>query len=397
MRRLIQLTLGSAVALIVSLGGVGPRTSEALARPDCGEQGNSGKRDKDGTWRVLATSGTTPSGRSAPAVAAQGRSIYVFGGSHDDVVTGEVTLYGDFHRFDTARNRWHPLNPVGTQPPARAFSAMVNDPDSDTLVMYGGATFGAFFGDFVALEDLWAFEPRSNTWRELGATNAGPGGRSGATLFVDNGKLYVFGGIDSFFQTHNDVWTYEFASQTWETVIADGEATSPPPRHEAFSGARVQDGRVTIYGGETVTEDFNFVTLPDTWQYDVNAQTWEELTPAPSYDIDPPRNLGAAALVGDALYVHGGDVPGGELCGAVFAQNPTDELWRFDLDRERWEELTPRGDVVARLKRSRGVEVRGAMYILGGYDFTCNDGVGIQEWNDDVFLYEPSRGGHRGR
>lgn len=394
MRGLSHVTLGNAAALVVSLLVIGPGAREALARPDCIEQGNPGKSD-DGTWRVLRTSGAAPSGRSAPAVAAQGSWIYVFGGSHDDVVSGEVTLAGDFFRFDTVRRRWHEVRALGTQPPARAFSAMVNDPDSDRLVMYGGATFGEFFSDFVALEDLWVFEPRGNAWSEVRASNTGPGGRSGATLFIDDGKLYVFGGIDSFFQTHNDVWSYEFTTQTWSEVIADGDAASPPPRHEAYSGGTMHDGKVTLYGGETVTEDFNFVTLPDTWQYDVEARKWTELTPAPRYDIDPPRNLGAAALVGDALYIHGGDVPGGELCGAVFAQNPTDELWRFDLRRERWEQLSPHGSSVARLKRSRGVEVGGAMYIVGGYDFQCADGAGSQVWNESVFLFQPSRGGRR--
>lgn len=387
--------LGGVIALAVQFGGFGTGEREALARHACVDERAPGKRNQDGTWRTVRASGVTPSGRSAPAVAAQGRWIYVFGGSHDDVVTGEVTLYGDFHRFDTLRNRWQSVSVSGAQPPARAFAPLVNDPASERLVMYGGATFGDFFGDFVALEDLWAFDPDRGTWTELGADNVGPGGRSGATLWIDGGKLYLFGGIDSFFQTYNDLWTYEFATHIWLEVIPNGASTSPPARHEALSGSAVHDGRVTLYGGETVTEDFSFITLPDTWQYDLAQGTWQELTPAPQHDITPPRNLGAAALLGDALYVHGGDIPGGELCGAVFAQNPTDELWRFDLKAGRWKKLSPRGTTVARLKRSRGVEVGGAMYILGGYDFTCTAGVATQLWNDDVFLYEPSRSGPR--
>jgi len=387
--------LGTVCVLAVSFGELGVGGGEALARTECRDENKPGKRNDDGVWRRLSTSGVAPSGRSAPAVAAQGRFIYVFGGSHDDVVTGAVTLHDDFHRFDTVRNRWQSLPATGARPTARAFANLVNDPGSGQLVMYGGATFGAFFGDFAALDDLWAFDPESGYWTELGAANGGPGGRSGATLWIDDGQLYVFGGIDSTFRTYNDLWAYELASGTWLELIPDGEPTSPPPRHEALSGGVVRDGRVTLYGGETVTEDFSFVTLPDTWQYDLARGSWTELTPAPRHDLDPPRNLGAAALLGGALYVHGGDVPGGELCGAVFAQNPTRELWRFDLDRERWEELSPRGMPLARLKRTRGVEVGGAMYIVGGYDFTCAAGVGTQHWNDDVYRYEPSRRGHR--
>lgn len=390
MRRAISWVLWSVVGLAAYSAGLAFSEREASARPQPVETRRHSARHADGTWRVLSTSGAKPASRSAPAVAAQGRFIYVFGGSLDDVVSGEVTLRGDFHRFDTQRRRWSPVRVSGAHPTARAFAALVSDPESERLVMYGGATFGDFFGDFVALEDLWAFDPERNAWTELGASNAGPGGRSGSTLWIDDGLLYVFGGIDSFFQTYNDLWTYDFATQTWVELIPNLEATSPPPRHEALSGGVACGGQVTLYGGETVTEDFNFLTLPDTWRYDLTTGAWQELTPAAEHDIDPPRNLGAAALVGDALYIHGGDVPGGELCGAVFAQNPTEQLWRFDLRAERWEQLTPRGAPLARLKRSRGVEVGGAMYILGGYDFTCTDGVGTQIWNDDVFSYEPS-------
>lgn len=392
----LRCTKTSAVLLVaLSVAATWGTANEASARPRCGEHGRPGHHDHDGTWLTVSTSGPTPSGRSAPAVAAQGRWVYAFGGSHDDVVTGAVTLHGDFYRLDTVRRRWHTIPLTGAHPGARAFAPMVNDPDAGRLLMYGGATFGDFFSDFVALDDFWSFDPSSNTWTQL-ITSDGPGGRSGATLWLDDGKLYLFGGIDSFFQTHNDLWTYDIASEQWQPLLPDGESSSPPARHEALSGAELRVGKVTLYGGETVTEDFSFVTLDDTWQYDVALGTWQDITPAAAHNISPPRNLGAAALLGDALYVHGGDVPGGELCGAVFAQNPTEQLWRFDLDSEVWEQLTPSASPLTRLKRSRGVAVGGEMYVLGGYDFTCSSGVGTQEWNTNVYRFRPSPAHHHG-
>lgn len=395
MNRLRRVMTKGAVLVTLSVVATWGTASSAVARPRCGGHGQPGHHDHDGTWTMLPTSGQTPSGRSAPAVASQGRWVYAFGGSQDDVVTGAVTLHGDFYRLDTVRRRWHAVIVSGEQPPARAFAPMVNDPDARRLLMYGGATFGDFFSDFVALDDFWSFDPSTNTWTQL-FTNDGPGGRSGATLWLDDGTLYLFGGIDSYFQTHNDLWAYDLASEQWQSVIPDGESSSPPARHEALSGGQLHAGKLTLYGGETVTEDFSFVTLDDTWQYDAALGTWQDITPAAADNISPPRNLGAAALVGDALYVHGGDVPGGELCGAVFAQNPTEELWRFDLDSEVWEQLTPGASPLARLKRSRGVEVGGEMYVLGGYDFTCANGVGTQKWNTKVYRYRPGQANHHG-
>ncbi len=383
----LRVGLGT-VTLSVSLAALslGP-SNDASARPWPGKPGHG--NFEDGTWQVLRLFGERPIGRSAPAVAAQGRWVYMFGGSHDDVVTGEVTLFEDFYRFDTARNRWHALSPEGTGPSARAFVPMVNDAESGQLLIYGGASFGDFFGDFEALGDLWSYDPNANQWTELSLDGAGPGGRSGAGLWMSDGKLYVFGGIDSFFQTHNDLWTYDLDSAQWQQLIADGDADSPPPRHEPLLGTSARRGTVTIYGGETVAEDFSFITLDDTWQYDNEQGTWQEVTPAPQDNIDPPRNFGAASQIRGSLYVHGGDIPGGEECGAVFLQNPTDELWRFDLKTERWNQLSPRGFPVARLKRNRAANVRGAMYVFGGYDFACVDGEGLQEWNTNVYRYRP--------
>lgn len=394
-RNALPLTTMRALPAVIAFGFTVELTivtpSDAAARPHCQQAGPH--RDRDGTWHALSPSGATPSGRSAPAVAAQGRWVYAFGGSQDDVVTGEVTLHGDFFRLDTVRRRWQAVSVTGSRPGARAFAPMVSDPDADQLLMYGGATFGDFFSDFVALDDFWSFDPARWSWTQL-PTMGGPGGRSGATLWLYDGKLHLFGGIDSYFQTHNDLWTYDLATEQWQVLIADGESASPPARHEALSGAELRDGVLTLYGGETVTEDFSFVTLDDTWQYDVALGTWQDVTPEAASNISPPRNLGAAALVGDALYVHGGDVPGGELCGAVFAQNPTEELWRFDLDSQEWRQLSPNGAPLARLKRSRGAMVRGEMYILGGYDFTCADGVGTQAWNTNVYRYRPAAHDH---
>lgn len=391
MSKWLRRTWVGTMALTAIVGAWSGSESAAWAkaeRHDCAERPRPGKHRDDGTWRVLNTSGRVPSGRSAPAVGASGRWVYLFGGTRDNVVNGEVTLLDDLHRFDTQTNRWQSVTVSGARPSARAFTSLVNDPDSGALIMYGGATFGDFYGDFEALSDLWIFDPELRVWTQTSGDD-GPGPRSGASTWMHDGKFYLFGGLDSFFQTHSDVWSYDFSSASWQEVIVDGAATSPPPRHEAISG--IAHGKLTLYGGETVTEDFNFVTLPDTWQYDLSTQTWRELTPSPQYDIDPPRNLGAAALVDGALYFHGGDVPGGVECGAVFAQNPTDELWRFDVRRERWELLSPRGHAVVRLKRSRGVAVNGAMYIFAGYDFVCGATTGAQVWNRDVFRYQPAR------
>src|SRR6185295_12714877 len=104
---------------------------------------------RDGRWTRLNTTGSAPSERSTPAVAAIGHRIYVFGGSRDDVVNGDVQIYDDLHRFDTVTRRWDVLTPAGPIPPPRVFAASVAHPASRRMLVFGGAFFGPFFSDFA--------------------------------------------------------------------------------------------------------------------------------------------------------------------------------------------------------------------------------------------------------
>lgn len=344
----------------------------------------------DGRWSRLATTGTPPSERSTPAVAAIGHRVFVFGGSRDDVVNGDVVIFDDLHRFDTVTRRWDELSPAGAIPPPRVFAASVAHRPSRRMLVFGGAFFGPFFSDFSAYGDLWAYDVDANAWTELQPVNQGPSPRSRPSAWIVDDRLFVFGGVTSFFQVLNDLWVYDLASNAWTELIPSGATGSPPPRHEAMNGTRAKGGRLVLYGGEAINEQFEFSVLGDTWEYSLSSGAWTDVTPAPQDNIDPPRNFATAVLLDRSLYLHGGDTPGGEDCGAVFPQNPTEELWRFDLRDRVWEQQFPGGDPLARLKRTNSVRVGGAMYVFAGFDFVCEDAVTPRQlWNLDVYRFSP--------
>jgi hypothetical protein len=342
----------------------------------------------DGTWTRLVTTGSALSERSTPAVAAIGRDVYVFGGARDDDITGDVAIYDDLHRFDTVHNRWAVLTPTGASPPPRVFAASVAH--GRRMLVFGGAFFGPLFSDFSPYGDLWSYDVDDNRWTELRPVNPGPAPRSRPSAWIVGNKLYVFGGVNQFFQVQNDLWVYDLAHNAWTQLIAPGAAGSPPPRHEAAAWTRPHGGRLVMYGGESIDESFQFTVLGDTWEFDLASGAWTEVTPAPAHNVAPPRDYGTAVILGDQMYLYGGDMPGGGDCGGVVPQNPTDELWRFDLRRRVWEQLFPRGDARVPIKRTNSVRVGDAMYVFGGFDFRCVDAVTpAQLWNHDVFRFEP--------
>ncbi|MEQ8273538.1 MAG: kelch repeat-containing protein [Deltaproteobacteria bacterium] len=337
--------------------------------------------------RVVGT-GDVPSGRTTPAVGSLGTQVYLFGGLLDDFASFTNTFYDDTYRFDTTTGAWTRLSPA-TSPPARTFAAAAGHEGRGVLAVFGGSVYDPTFQVFSVFDDLWVYAPGDNTWTEIVASNAGPDARSGASMWADGDKLYVFGGITQFFQFRNDLWSYDFGTNLWTLHSPDGAAGAPPGRHVASAGQTLKQGKLTLYGGEALDfTTFDFVILEDVWQYDVAAQQWIDATPAPAKDLPLHRNYGAAARIGQRLFIHGGDIPGGTTgCNAPFLQNVSNEIWSFHLVQKRWRRHDAAGAV--RLKRSASAVVDGKMYIFSGWDFVCPGGVGPgQVFNTDVFVYD---------
>ncbi len=361
-----------------------------------------GEPSSEGTFRVHVTVGEGPSERSTPAVATVDEDIYLFGGVRDDFRTNVNVFYDDLYRFEPSANpdrvpdRWTELDPDGVTPPPRAFAASVGDDARGRMYVFGGAFYGPGFVGFVAYDDLWAYDVADDEWTMLDphALGGGPTGRSRPNMWLVGDDLYVFGGVTATFETLNDLWRYDLDTGEWTELIPNGAQGSPPTRHEAFAGTAAHDGRLTVYGGEIVElpETF-FELLDDTWELDLATGQWEDVTPTADGDAlpAPERNYGAGGIVGDHLYLYGGDLPGGSSdCGAPFAQNPTDELWRFDLDQRTWEPVTPGGDPTVPLKRTNAAVARDRVYVFGGYDWECDQLTDPgQVWNPHVYSYEP--------
>lgn len=369
--------LGMALALIApGAQAHGSAVAEALAA--------------DGRWTRLVTTGEGPSVRSTPAVAPVLGSIYLFGGVKDDFASGENTFYDDLYRFDPRLARWTPLSPSGAKPPARAFAASAAVPARHWMLVFGGANYSADLSSLTFFDDLWAYSALLNRWTQLQPGNPGPSARSRPAMWVDGEKVYVFGGIQTDFHTLNDLWAFDLRTNLWTQIIANGDANSPTSRHEAAVAGRAWDGQLTLYGGQFSDSD-GFVSLNDTWRFDLATHQWQNITPAEAdKNVDAPRHQGSTVQIGHALLMAGGDLPGGSSgCGAAFPQNATSELWRFNLHDRTWRLLAPGGDAFPALKRTNAAAVGGVMYVFSGFGFSCQNDEGGQVWNPDVYAFRP--------
>jgi len=196
-----------------------------------------------------------------------------------DLVMGTRLDDGVTVAYDLAAGTWSELVP-GLEPFVGRYGyGLAYDAESDRLVLFGGAQWGRTDeGKHVGLADTWVFDPATTTWNEV------------------------------------------------------TPAVSPPPRLSAGLVYDAESDRLVLFGGST---KFSGETLGDTWAYDANTNTWEELTPV----VSPPARSGLAMWydpVADLAFVFGGSADASSVPPLPWMMLGGEELWGYDLEADTW-------------------------------------------------------------
>jgi N-acetylneuraminic acid mutarotase len=189
--------------------------------------------------------------------------VIIFGGANQ---FGDVLL-NDIWAYDPSKNAWRNLKPSGVLPSVRAGPSMVYALVSDKVIMFGGGDMNS------VLNDTWAYDPVTNVWSDLSPSGPLPPARTGQSMVYDpsTGQVIMFGGSDEngFF---NDTWTYDPVANAWRNLNPSGPL--PPPRSAQSMVYDSATGRVIMFGGTKDKSDLN-----DTWAYDPIANAWRNLNP----------------------------------------------------------------------------------------------------------------------
>ena len=172
---------------------------------------------------------------------------------------------------------WTDLTGWSNPPSGRAQAALVYDPTSSGVLLFGGLATGGY-----ALGDTWLFT--DGNWTDLTSNLAtSPAARWGTSLTYDSvdGYVLLFGG-HSGAVNFNDTWTYT-SNAGWVNVTS---SIAPSPRAYSQLFTDTTDGYVVLFGGVCMycalgsNKVYN-----DTWEYRGGA--WTLL--APKGSVAPPK------------------------------------------------------------------------------------------------------------
>ncbi len=249
--------------------------------------------------------------------------------------------------YDASIDAYFNMSPVLTPGP-KSNGFMVYDAQSDVCVVFGGFNDS---NDAVASAETWLYDFNTNTWTNASpATN--PPARYVHRMAYDSksDRTILFGGFDGS-SLYGDTWAYDVEANTWEEMTP---ATSPSGRVDHWMSYDWESDRVILFGGQPTSGYISHTN--DTWAYDYDTNTWQQMSPA----LAPSdRSLHAMAYdnESDVVVLFGGIGP---------SDVNYDDTWHYDFNSDTWTQAAPDPHPGGRLRHSAAYDSHNDVMIIYG-------------------------------
>jgi len=285
-------------------------------------------------------------GRNHPITFSIGTDGYVLAGQNEN-----GTYVKDFYKYDTTTDSWTQLPNFPGYPRGYAYGIAHNG-----KAYVGFGTSNVF--DIGPLDDLWEYDPVSETWTELASCPCG--GRLHPAMLEAGGQIFVGLGNNNSGNL-DDWWAYDLATDAWAQkadFIAEerhhpyffsiddiayvgfghgNDIYNDFYKYEPLTDTWTQvaslpaEGRVAgtqfSYNGKGYAlsgdgDDHYYLETGEFWQYTPETDSWMSLPVHPGHSKWAP----GCFVVGDVLYFTSG------LQYDDGNSETLNDLWRFNLD-----------------------------------------------------------------
>ncbi len=164
---------------------------------------------------------------------------------------------GDIWSYSMSNDSWS-ARPAAVEPSPRADGRMVYVQSQDRFILFGGNDYGGPNPPNHHLADTWTYSWSSNTWTLLN-TIGGPSARDYPIFSYDpvTDLVFLAGGFGD--TILDDLWAFDTKTDAWVNLTP---ARSPPPRFAAAGGFDTADHILVVFSGLASTG-----LLADTWHY----------------------------------------------------------------------------------------------------------------------------------
>lgn len=265
-------------------------------------------------------------------------------------------------------------------PEARINPGMTYDAKLGVIWLFGGMSTQTY----TVLGDTWLFNLSQGVWHQLSPLNS-PINRSDACLFYDTllEKPILFGGYTDLTMNSNDMWSFSYKNNTWETINL---TTAPLPVYGHRMAYWEQTQEAILIGGR-----FSGSVHDQQWKYTSDNQSWQQI----SADLPLPdcywTSFSMNSDNGD-LFVFGGR-------NDVVSDGTLRDLWHFNNSEVEWNQYSPHAELSGRILGAMVyLPLKESLLLYGGLNTTNGIGIdGLWEfslktltWEQVVPPYQPS-------
>ncbi|MHA2064925.1 MAG: Kelch repeat-containing protein [Candidatus Thorarchaeota archaeon] len=242
------------------------------------------------TWTEMSPAANPPSRRGGEMVYDIGSDrIILFGGYTGGYVS--FPSFADTWSYDYNSDTWTQMTPE-SHPSGRTGHGFVYDSESDKIILFGG--YRVYPAGYGMREDaFWTYDYDENfwnnmdwDWQEMTPTVSPAVTNDPAMAYdIESDLVVMFGGGETWMMLHNgmtiwgynETWTYNYNTNTWTNM---SPSIAPVLRVSTEMAYDVESDIIILFGGIVFDAFLGSYLYNDTWAYDVNTNTWTNMTPA---------------------------------------------------------------------------------------------------------------------